>query len=73
MKFIECREKETNIKVLIPLNKVLSISQSPDDKTAFIETHIDINGDGVGFYTKETYDEIMTRLVAMNEVLKICK
>ena len=66
MNFIECRERETNIKVLIPLNKILSISQSPDDKTAFIETHIDINGDGVGFYTKETFDEIKAQLVAVN-------
>ena len=73
MNFIECTEKESNIKVFIPLNKVLSISQSPDDLTAFIETHIDINGGGVGFYVKETYDEIITRLVAINEVLKICK
>ena len=69
MNFIECTEKQTNIKVLIPFNKVLSISQSPDDLTAFIETHIDINGDGVGFYIKETFDEIKAQLVDINEVL----
>ena len=66
MNFIECRERETNIKVFIPLNKVLSISQSPEDLSAFIETHIDVNGDGVGFYTKETFDEIKAQLVAIN-------
>lgn len=69
MRFIECTEKETNVKVLIPLNSVMSISQSPDG-TAFIETHIDDDGNGIGFYTKETYDEIMARLVAINEVLR---
>ena len=62
MKFIECREKETNIKILVPLDKILTISQSPDDLTAFIETHIDENGDGVGFYTKELYVEILQQL-----------
>lgn len=73
MKFIECREKETGIKVLIPLYRVLSISQSPDDGTALIETHIDIDGNGSGFYTVETYDEVVARLVAINEVLKVYK
>lgn len=66
MNFIECIEKEKNIRVLIPLNKILAITQSPDDKTAFIETHIDMDGDGVGFYTKETFDEIKAQLVAVN-------
>ena len=62
MKFIECHEKETNIKVLIPLDKILSISQSHEDLTAFIETHIDIDGNGVGFYTKELYAEIKLQI-----------
>ena len=62
MRFIECHEKETNIKVLIPLDKILSISQSHEDLTAFIETHIDIDGNGVGFYTKELYAEIKLQI-----------
>ena len=62
MKFIECHEKETGIKVLIPLDKILSISQSHEDLTAFIETHIDIDGNGVGFYTKELYAEIKLQI-----------
>ena len=62
MKFIECHEKEMGIKVLIPLDKILSISQSHEDLTAFIETHIDIDGNGVGFYTKELYAEIKLQI-----------
>ena len=63
MKFIECHEKETGIKVLVPLDKILSISQSHEDLTAFIETHIDIDGNAVGFYTKELYAEIKIQLL----------
>ena len=62
MKFIEVHEKETNIRVLVPLDKILSISQSPRDLTAFIETSIDENNDGVGFYTKELYVEILRQI-----------
>lgn len=69
MNFIELREKETNVKVLIPLNSILSILQLPEDETAFIETHIDIEGNGIGFYVKETYAEIIEQLVAKNDVL----
>lgn len=69
MNFIECREKETNVKVLIPLNNILSILQLPEDETAFIEMHIDIEGNGIGFYVKETYAEIVEQLIAKNEVL----
>ena len=63
MKFIECHEKETGIKVLVPLDKILSISQSHEDLTAFIETHIDIDGNAVVFYTKELYAEIKIQLL----------
>ena len=66
MKFLQCSERETNIKVLIPLDKILSISHSTDDNSAFIETHIDENNDGIGFYTKETFDEIVEQLINMD-------
>lgn len=62
MKFIEVHEKETNIKVLIPLDKIITISQSHEDLTAFIETAVDVDGNGVGFYTKELYAEIKLQL-----------
>ena len=62
MKFIEVHEKETNTKVLIPLDKIVTISQSKTDLTAFIETTYDIDGNGVGFYTKELYVEIKLQL-----------
>ncbi|MBQ9785849.1 MAG: hypothetical protein IJW25_00080 [Clostridia bacterium] len=62
MKFIECHEKETGIKVLIPLSRIITISQSHEDLTAFIETAIDVDGNGVGFYTKELYAEIVIQL-----------
>ena len=62
MKYIIVHEKETGIKVLIPLDKILSISQSHEDLTAFIETHIDIDGNGVGFQTKELFAEIVLQI-----------
>ena len=63
MRFIECHEKETNIKVLVPLDKIITISQSHEDLTAFIETHIDNDGNSVGFYTKELYAEIKLQIL----------
>lgn len=62
MKFIEVHEKETNVKVLVPLDKIMTISQSHEDLTAFIETSYDVDGNGVGFYTKELYAEIVLKL-----------
>lgn len=62
MRFIECHEKETNVKVLVPLNRILTISQSNEDLTAFIETSTDVDGNGVGFYTKELFVEIVLQL-----------
>lgn len=63
MEFIECHEKETGVKVLVPLNKVLSISQSHEDLTAFIETHLDIDGNSIGIYTKELYAELKLQIL----------
>ncbi len=63
MEFIECHEKETGIKVLVPLNKILSISQLHEDLTAFIETSIDFDGNSIGIFTKELYVEIKKRIL----------
>lgn len=65
MKFIECHEEKTNIRVLIPYDKILSICEN-DDGTAFIETHIDIDGNGVGFNTKEFYAQLVLKLKMLN-------
>ena len=62
MKYIIVHEKETNIKVLVPLDKILTISQLHEDLTAFVETSIDVDGNGVGFQTKELFAEIVIQI-----------
>jgi len=62
MKYIIVHEKETNIKVLVPLDKILTISQIHEDLTAFVETSIDVDGNGVGFQTKELFAEIVLQI-----------
>ena len=62
MKYIIVHEKETNIKVLVPLDKILTISQLHEDLTAFVETSIDVDGNGVGFQTKELFAEIVLQI-----------
>ena len=66
MRFIECHEKETNTRVLIPLDKIITLSQSHEDLTAFVELHIDADGNSVGFYTKELYVEIVAQIRLKN-------
>ena len=61
MKFIECHEEKSNIKVLIPYDKILSICEN-ENGTAFIETHIDEDGNGIGFDTTEPYAVIKLQL-----------
>ena len=61
MRFIDCHEKSSGIRVLINLEKILAICEN-EDGTAFVETHIDIDGNGVGFDTKETYAQMMLKL-----------
>ncbi len=65
MEFIECHEKDTGIRIMIPLGKILSISQCPEDLTAFVETHLDIDGNGIGIYTKELYVELLLQIRKM--------
>lgn len=66
--FIECHEKDTGVRVLVPLGKILSISQCPEDLTGFIETHLDMDGNGIGIYTKELYVELLLQIRKM-----VCK
>lgn len=61
MRFIDCHEKTSGIRVLINLEKILAICEN-EDGTAFVETHIDIDGNGVGFDTKETYAQMILKL-----------
>lgn len=61
MKFIQVTEKEKNLRVLIPVDKILSITQSRD-LTAIIDTHTDKNGDVYAIYTKELYLEIVKQI-----------
>lgn len=61
MKYIECHLSHNGLCISVPLSSILSIAQNPD-KTAFIETSFDINGESLGFFTSETYEEIMSKL-----------
>ena len=60
--FIEVTEKEHGVKILIFLNRVISISRSDEDNTAFIELSIDSNGESVGFNTLENYDSVVQKV-----------
>lgn len=62
MEFIECHERDTGTKLLVPLTKILSIQQNKD-LTAFIETHIDFDGNCVGIFTKELYVELKRQIL----------
>lgn len=62
MEFLECHERDTGTKLLVPLTKILSIQQNKD-LTAFIETHIDFDGNGVGIFTKELYVELKRQIL----------
>lgn len=67
MEFIEIHEKKTNRKVLVPLNCILSISQCHNDLTAFVETHVDSDGNSLGIYTKELYAEIKFQILKLSQ------
>lgn len=67
MEFIEVHEKETNTKVLVPLNCILSISQNHKDLTAFVETHVDNEGNSLGIYTTELYAEVKFQILKLSQ------
>lgn len=56
--FIEVKEKDSGIKVLLSVNKILSISPAKDNST-FIELGMDCNGDSIGFFTCAPYESIV--------------
>ena len=70
MNYIECREKNTGYRVLVNLDKIVSISQN-DDLTAFIETNIDSEGYAIGFGTKELFVEIVKQIKQVDLLKKI--
>lgn len=66
--FIEVIEKNGNIKVMLPISKIWSISQCKD-LTAFIETGLDEKGISTGVFTKELYIEIKKKLEKFIKIL----
>lgn len=67
MDFIEVHEKETNTKVLIPLNCIMSISQDLDDMSAFIETNISSDGTCFGISTTELYADVKFQILKLSQ------
>ena len=55
------KEKETEQRVILPLNKILSIIEI-DDGDCFIETAISDDGSSIGTFAKEKFDDIMSIL-----------
>lgn len=66
-KFIEVIEKTDKTKVILPLSKILSISQCRD-LTAFIETGVDAKGVSTGLFTSELFVEIKKKIQAITEI-----
>lgn len=58
--FIELTERNDGFKVLLSLDKVMSIVET--EESAFIETGVDKKGESTGFFTKESYAEIVQQL-----------
>ena len=63
--FLEVTEKQDNIKVILPLSEIRSITQC-NDLSAFIETGLDSKGNSTGFYTKELFAKIKLQLKGEN-------
>ncbi len=62
MRFIECHDAKTNNLLLIPISQIISIRELSNAKCVFIETFFDKKSDSYGFYIKESYAEIKTKL-----------
>ncbi len=71
MEFVECTEKRTGSRVLINPDKIISIAQSTEDLTAFIETSIDCEGYPIGYETKELFVEIVRQIKKVDYLKKI--
>lgn len=55
------REKETEQRVILPLNRILSVLET-DTGECFIETSVTENGESVGILAKDKFDYIMSIL-----------
>ena len=66
-RFVEFNEIDTGFKIVLPVDKILSISIQQNNK-CFIETGVDSNGDSLGFYAKQSYDEIKKLLVSSKDL-----
>lgn len=66
--FIEVIEKTGNTRVILPLSKILSISQCRD-LTAFIETGVDAKGMSTGLFTTELFVEIKKKIQQVVEIV----
>lgn len=54
--FIEVTERDEQFKVLLPIDKIVSISEH--DGLCFIETGVDNKGESLGMFTSETFDDV---------------
>lgn len=66
MEFILVTEKETKQKVCVSIDKIISVVQCIDG-TAFLETSYFDDGNSVGVYTTELFEDITSFL----KVLKL--
>ena len=62
MRFIQFQCANNDAHVYLPVSQIKSVCEDPEDKTAFIETETDCDGEGIGFYTKEAYTTIIAKI-----------
>lgn len=70
MVFLECHDKD-GIRVLIPVDRIITISRSDVDGTAMIDLTVDSAGNLGGLATRELYSEIISKL-ASTEIYHFC-
>lgn len=59
--FIEFVESEKNSKVCCSVFNILAVFEESDGK-AFVHMHMSRDDNEMGFYTVETYDEIIAKM-----------
>ena len=59
--FIVVTERDTESKVILSINTIMSIVETEDGKS-FVETGSDKNGNPTGIFTNDTYYDILTLL-----------
>ena len=62
MEWIEVTERNEEIKVLVPIDKIMSVSEQKQG--CFIEVGVEKNGESLGMYTIETYEEVVSKISA---------